>query len=173
MGSVIFERIGLGSIDPAIWLLILLGISLILLIVILVQGSRIGKLTRRIDALTMGSEGQSLEEEIAELVKKSEEISKETSSYERRITKLTGQIKGCVQKTGLIKYDAFSQMGGKLSYALAILDENDNGYVINSVHSTDGCYSYAKQIEEGKCDIDLGTEEQQALQRAIAGFRED
>ena len=63
-------------------------------------------------------------------------------------------------------------MGGKLSYALAVLDENDNGYVINSVHSTDGCYSYAKQIEDGKSDIDLGTEEQQALQRAVAGFRD-
>ncbi len=173
MGSVILESIGLGSIDPAIWLLILLCISLILVIIVVVQGSRIGKLSRRIDALTMGSDGQSLEEEIAELVKKSEEISRETSSYERQITKLTRQIKGCIQKTGLIKYDAFSQMGGKLSYALAVLDENDNGYVINSVHSTDGCYSYAKQIEEGKSDIDLGTEEQQALQRAIAGFREE
>ena len=172
MNSALFESMGLGGIDPAILFIVLLGVIFLLFIIILIQGGSIRKLRDRIDALTSGSDGQSLEEEITELIKKSDEIREKTAAYDMRITKLTRQIKSCIQKTGLIKYDAFSQMGGKLSYALAVLDENDNGYVINSVHSTDGCYSYAKQIEDGKSDIDLGTEEQQALQRAVAGFRD-
>ena len=51
---------------------------------------------------------------------------------------------------GIIKYDAFQQMGGKLSFSLALLDENNNGFIINSVHSTEGCYSYTKEIKNGE-----------------------
>ena len=57
------------------------------------------------------------------------------------------------QKVGIIKYDAFNQMGGKLSFSLALLNENDDGFILNSVHSSDGCYSYTKIIKNGKCKI--------------------
>ena len=71
------------------------------------------------------------------------------------------------QKVGIIKYDAFNQMGGKLSFSLALLNENDDGFILNSVHSSDGCYSYTKIIKNGKCDINLGEEEKQALDMAM------
>ena len=76
------------------------------------------------------------------------------------------------QKVGIIKYDAFNQMGGKLSFCLALLDENNNGFILNSVHSTEGCYSYTKQIVEGKSKIDLGKEEEEALKMAIGTVEE-
>ena len=60
-------------------------------------------------------------------------------------------------------YDAFNQMGGQLSFCLALLDENNNGFIINSVHSTEGCYSYTKEIKGGECSISLGKEEEEAL----------
>ena len=71
------------------------------------------------------------------------------------------------QKIGIIKYDAFNQIGGKLSFSLALLDENDNGFILNSVHSADGCYSYTKEIIKGECAISLGEEEKQALEMAM------
>lgn len=58
-------------------------------------------------------------------------------------------------------------MGGKLSFSLALLDENNNGFILNSVHSTEGCYTYTKEIKNGECAISLGEEEQQALDMAI------
>ena len=64
---------------------------------------------------------------------------------------------------GLVRYDAFNQMGGQLSYSLALLDENDNGFIINSVHSTEGCYSYSKEIRNGDNSISLSQEEAEAL----------
>ena len=76
-------------------------------------------------------------------------------------------MEGTFQKLGLVKYDAFQQMGGKLSFSLALLDENDNGFIINSVHSTEGCYSYTKEINAGVCSLTLGKEEEQALAIAI------
>jgi hypothetical protein len=68
---------------------------------------------------------------------------------------------------GLVKYDAFNQMGGQLSFSLALLDENNNGFIINSVHSSEGCYSYTKEIKLGQCAIDLGAEEAEALSIAM------
>jgi len=58
-------------------------------------------------------------------------------------------------------------MGGKLSFCLALLDENNNGFILNSVHSTEGCYSYTKSIEKGECKISLGEEELKALNMAM------
>ena len=75
------------------------------------------------------------------------------------------------QKMGLVRYDAFNQMGGQLSYSLALLDENDNGFIINSVHSTEGCYSYSKEIRNGDNNITLSAEEAEAL--AIAKGKAD
>ena len=71
------------------------------------------------------------------------------------------------QKVGIVKYDAFSQMGGQLSFCIALLDENDNGFIINSVHSTEGCYTYTKEIKNGECKITLGTEEAEAMAIAM------
>lgn len=68
---------------------------------------------------------------------------------------------------GIVKYDAFSQMGGQLSFCIALLDENDNGFIINSVHSTEGCYTYTKEIKNGECKITLGTEEAEAMAIAM------
>ena len=76
-------------------------------------------------------------------------------------------MESAYQKMGLVKYDAFNQMGGQLSFCLAMLDENNNGFILNSVHSTEGCYSYTKEIKKGECAIDLGKEETEALALAI------
>ena len=58
-------------------------------------------------------------------------------------------------------------MGGQLSFCIALLDENDNGFIINSVHSTEGCYTYTKEIKNGECKITLGTEEAEAMAIAM------
>lgn len=76
-------------------------------------------------------------------------------------------MESAYQKMGLVKYDAFSQMGGQLSFCLALLDENNNGFIINSVHSTEGCYSYTKEIKNGQSDISLGKEEAEAMAIAM------
>ena len=73
------------------------------------------------------------------------------------------------QKLGLVKYDAFREMGGKLSFTLALLDENNNGFLMNSVHSSDGCYSYTKRVKNGDSEIALSNEEKVAIERAMKG----
>ena len=71
------------------------------------------------------------------------------------------------EKMGLIKYDAFHEMGGKLSFSLAMLDQRDNGFIINAMHTREGCYTYIKEIVDGNSIIVLSEEEQKALNRAM------
>ena len=71
------------------------------------------------------------------------------------------------QKMGLVKYDAFNESGGKLSFSLAMLDERNNGYIINAMHTREGCYTYIKEIIDGNSIIVLSQEEKEALQMAM------
>ena len=66
-----------------------------------------------------------------------------------------------------MKYDAFKEMGGKLSFALAMLDKENNGFVMNAIHSSDGCYTYVKEIVKGESYVVLGEEEKEALRQAV------
>ena len=71
------------------------------------------------------------------------------------------------QKMGLVKYDAFNEMGGKLSFSLAMLDVKNNGFIINAMHTREGCYTYIKEIIDGNSVIVLSGEEQEALNNAM------
>ena len=86
---------------------------------------------------------------------------------EENIKKLFRNMQYSYQRMGLIKYDAFSEMGGKLSFSLAMLDVKNNGFIINAMHTREGCYTYIKEIVEGNSIIVLSEEEQEALNRAM------
>ena len=72
-----------------------------------------------------------------------------------------------LNKTAIVKYDAFKDVGGKLSFALAMLDKENSGFVLNAIHSREGCYTYVKEIVKGESYIVLGEEEKEALRQAV------
>lgn len=76
-------------------------------------------------------------------------------------------MKTTFQKVGLVKYDAFHEMGGKLSFSLALLNEINDGFIVNAMHSREGCYTYIKEIIDGNSIIALADEEQEALDMAM------
>ena len=80
---------------------------------------------------------------------------------------LSKNVKASYQKFGMVKYNAFKGMGGNLSFAFAMLDLNNTGFVLNSVHSREGCYLYIKTVEKGETDVLLGSEEKEALEQAL------
>ena len=71
------------------------------------------------------------------------------------------------QKVGIVKYDAFDDVGGKMSFALAMLDKENTGFILNAIHSRDNCFLYLKEIVKGESYIMLSTEEIDALRQAI------
>ena len=96
-----------------------------------------------------------------------DELIETNAANERNIDALFKRMKFGFQKYGLVKYDAFQEMGGKLSFSLAMLDEKNDGFVLNAVHSREGCYTYVKEIIDGNSIITLADEEQQALEAAL------
>lgn len=168
MNSEILNYLGLGNIDPAIFFLVLIGIILILIILLIVQIVKCGKLSKRINEFIKGKDCDSLEDQITELFEDNKYIIGNSEANKKGISEIKVSLQRSLRKIGIIKYDAFNQMGGKLSFALAVLDENDNGFILNSVHSADGCYQYIKVIKRGESELDLGDEEREALNDAIS-----
>lgn len=148
-------------------IIIILAIALIvcvgLIIALFVKFSRLNK---KLQIFMSGKDGISLEESITILEADNAYLKEHVSRSKKDIRILYKKLEGAYQKMGLVKYDAFQQMGGQLSFSLAMLDEHNDGFIINSVHSTDGCYSYTKAIMNGECNLALSKEEEEALEIA-------
>ncbi len=167
MTSNLLQSMGLGSVDIGLLFLIVLGLVLLLFILLIVTMTKLSGLKKRYEAFMRGSSARSMEEEIKNLFYDIDYLKKETSQNKREIRHIYKRLETVFQKVGLVKYDAFHQMGGKLSFALALLDEKNNGFLMNSVHSSDGSYCYIKEIHEGSSAIELSGDEQEALARAL------
>jgi len=165
--SNFFTQLGLGGIDLGIVSLVLLALLVVIFIMLLVERSARVRLERRVDRLSEGTDGESLEESILKVFDEYQNLHSVVARNQKDIDVLFARIKPMIQKMGIVKYDAFHQMGGELSSAIALLDENNNGLIINTVQNVDGCYSYVKEVRKGKTAIDLGKEEAEALDRAL------
>ncbi len=150
-----------------IFIIILASVVGILLILSVVQFIQISRLKKKVKSFTTGKSGANLEKTIISLVEDNKFLKNDVKSNRREINHIYKRLETTYQKMGLIKYDAFQQMGGQLSFSLALLDENNTGFIINSVHSTEGCYSYTKEIRNGTSAIDLSAEEAEALAMAM------
>lgn len=169
MNSNFFKMIGLGSVDVGYLFLALLIINLILLIMIVIAFLQISGFKKKYKKFMQGKNAGSLETDIMKLYEDNTFIKNQVEKNRKDIAELFNKQKLNFQKMGLVKYDAFKEMGGKLSFALVLLDENDNGILLNSVHSSEGCYSYTKRIKNGTSAIDLSNEEKVAVERAMQG----
>ena len=169
MNSEIFNYLGIGWVDPAAIFIFMIVVLVILLAFLISAYGRIKGLEKRMEGFFEGKDARSLESEIKSLFGDIRNIKKSCKDAEENIKSLFIKSERSIQKIGLIKYDAFREMGGSLSFALCLLNETDNGFVMNSVHSSSGSYVYIKEILEGKSKIELGNEEQAALNMALTG----
>lgn len=169
MNSNFLNRIGLGGIDAGYLLLGLVIAFVLLLILIIVAFVQISNFKKKYKKFMMGKDAANLEKDIMTLYEDNKYIKLNVSQNRDDIKELFKRHESAFQKLGLVKYDAFKEMGGKLSFALVLLDENNNGFLINSVHSSDGCYSYTKRIKNGDSEIALSNEEKVAVERAVNG----
>ena len=143
-------------------------VLLIMLIITIVNLAQIKKLKKKYEKFMSGSDAQSLEDRIANHLNQMEGLIASSTTNEKNIEQLTNQIKFTFQKFGLVKYDAFQEMGGKLSFSLCLLNEKNDGFIINAMHSREGCYTYIKEIIAGNCVIILSEEEKESLEMAKA-----
>lgn len=154
-------------IDPAVVIISLGVITILLLIITIICILQTNKLYRRYDYFMRGKDAESLEEIILGQIDEIKELRNQDKINKDVIRNLSRNVKGAYQKFGMVKYNAFKGMGGNLSFAIALLDLNNTGFILNSVHSREGCYLYIKSVEKGETDISLGIEEKEALEQAL------
>ena len=114
-----------------------------------------------------GKDGKTLEESFREHFSEIEAILKITKQNRLDIREINKRMEGYYQKVGIVKYDAFNEMGGKLSFAIAMLDGNNSGWILNAMHSREGCYTYIKEVVNGESYIELSSEEKECLEKAV------
>lgn len=147
----------------------LAALSLLLLILLVVALVKIGKQRKRLDIFFKGKDAKSLEDTLIQRLNQLDEVAEQNQENKNGIFALNKQIKSAFQKYSMLKYDAFEENGGKLSTILVMLDEKNNGYIINFVHGNNGSYTYTKEIIDGNSIVQLGKEEEEALDKAIHG----
>ena len=81
-------------------------------------------------------------------------------------------IESAVRHVGLVRYDAFEDVGGRLSFSCALLDDRGNGVVVTSINGRQDTRVYAKPVADAKSQYNLSTEEEEAIRQALAGPRE-
>lgn len=164
MESKILAALG---IDPAIILIVMFVMIVILFCMLVNVNLKYGRLKASYNSFMRGKDGKTLEESILDRFDDIDEIAEISVKNRADIKKINEEMLLNCQKVGILKYDAFHEMGGKLSFALALLDGNNSGFIINSMHSREGCYNYIKEIVKGESYIELSEEEAESLERAI------
>lgn len=163
----LMNQLGLSGIDYSYIFIGLAGISLILLILVIIQMVQIKDLKKKYKKFMGGKDAKSLEKLIERIFEDNNYIKEVTTENKKNIRSINKELETCFNKIGIVKYDAFKQMGGMLSFSIAILNEINNGYILNSVHNTEGCYVYIKEIKSGMSEINLSEEEKKALHQAM------
>lgn len=169
MNSPILEYLMSYGIDPAYIMIGISAVLILLIILYLVCIVKMKKLRKAYNCFMKGKDMESMEEVLMKQFDRIKVLEEADREKRKEINSLKILMQKSYQKAGLVKYDAFREMSGKLSYALALLDQNDNGVIITSMYSRDGCFSYAKEVIMGESKINLSEEEQEALEKVVNG----
>lgn len=142
-------------------------LTVVLLIAVIICIIKMNKLYRRYDLFMRGKDAETLEDMLISILNQLSDLNVKDRANKDMMKVLSKQVKDSFQKYGFVKYNAFKGMGGNLSFVLAMLDDNNSGFVLDAVHSREGCYLYLKEVEEGATEVLLGSEEQEALEQAL------
>ena len=164
MEEGILKKIGLSTETAVMILLALVLLFMVLMIFWLVQYT---KIKRGYDLFMRGKDANSLENTISGLMDRVDRLEEKDKANKDVLRLINRNLVNSYQKTAVVKYNAFEGMGGQASFVLALLDLNNNGFLLNVIHSRNTCYTYLKEIREGQAEVVLGNEERMALMQAM------
>lgn len=139
---------------------------LLLFLLLVIQIYCQSRLRKRLKMYESGSLSQTLEQAIQGLKKDLDQTKEELKEERRKLVHVIAKERKAIKKVKLVKYNAFESQGGNVSYALALLNEENSGIIINSIHSTDFSFSYAKEVEDGHVKQIMSKEEEKVLTQA-------
>ena len=140
--------------------------NILALVMILVQGSKLSKLDKKCKDLARGVDNKNLEEIIHKYYEKVDQADIRVNQMNKKLEVMDERLLKCVQKVGMVRYNAFDDTGGDQSFSIALLDDQQNGFIITSIYGRNNSAMYGKPVKKGKASYALSAEEMQALDRA-------
>ena len=144
-----------------------IGAEVVTLLLVLLIYLKYRRLYRAYDFFMRGKDAETLENTIIALGDELRDLKAEDRANKDAIRVLNKNQRSSLQKFGIVRYNAFKEMGGNMSFALAELDYTNSGFIINTVHSREGCYLYIKTVDCGQTEVLLSAEEKEALEKAL------
>lgn len=155
------------SFDPGILIIALFALMVVLFVYVLTLQKKQVLLDKKYRSMMRGGKGaKTLDEALENKMESLNSIKDSNDEINERMTRIDRNMGSSYKKLGIVKYDAFKEMGGKLSFAICLLNDRNDGFIMNSIHSKDGCYNYVKEIIKGESFLPLGDEEAEALEMA-------
>ena len=145
-----------------------LAAILILLILCLVLIGKNSSLRKRYDEFMQNADGKSLEDAFQKKFENMDYINEKIKDIDIHLEGIDNNLLKTYQKVGIVKYDAFKEVGGTLSFVMTLLTKENDGFIMNSMHSNkEGCYIYIKEVKAGEVFMNLSEEERQSLEQAM------
>lgn len=149
--------------------LVIIGVFAIVLfigmIIILIRTANLNK--RYQQFMKKLGNGRNIEEDLENYMYRVEKVERQNADILSFCKGLEEDVTTCIQKVGIVRYNAFKDTGSDLSFALAMLDEKNNGVVLNGIYSREMSNIYAKPVENGESKYTISAEEKEAIDKAI------
>ncbi len=150
----------------SIFMMISLSLNLILVVLMITLNTTTSSLRTKYKKLIKGTTGKNIERVLMDHIERVDDVEKKLTEVLTTIDILNNRVSFCIQKIGIIRYNAFENTGSDLSYSIALLNESNDGIVLTGIHGRAETMSYAKPISNGESSYNLSIEEMQALDRA-------
>lgn len=144
------------------------ALNLLTIIFLIINMGINSSLKEKYRKLVRGTDGKQIEGILFEHMDKIEEVHKRLNQMESQLDVFNNRLSFCVQRVGIVRYNAFNDTGSDLSYSIAFLDENNDGIILTGIYGRIETVSYAKPVKNGVSNYSLSVEELQALERAKA-----
>lgn len=155
------------GIESDLMVAVLAGACVVLAILVIVLLVQTSGMKNKYMNFMKGQDGRSLEKSFQKKFENMDYVNEELKNINTRLNRIDANLLKTYQKIGIVKYDAFKEIGGTLSFVLVLLTKEDDGFILNSMHSNaEGCYTYIKEVKKGEVFVALSEEERQALEDA-------
>ena len=151
------------------FIVVWLVVTILLVIGFIVMISKLSSLNKRYKKFLekLGS-GKDIEEDLETYMYRVEKVEKQNNEILNYVKTLDEDLTRCIQKVGMVRYNAFKDTGSDLSFTLALLDEHNDGVVLNGIYSREMSNIYAKPVKNGTSTYTMSDEEKQAVQKAMS-----
>ncbi len=144
------------------------ALLIVLYIIVVCLFVRLHGLNKRYNRVLAGSDGKKIEDMIISHTQQTQALLMENQVIKDDIGQIRAILQTAVQRVGVVRFAAFEDIGGDLSYAVALLDRNNSGIILSSIFARNNTTTYLKPIDKGTSKYKLSKEEQEALNQAMS-----